>query len=101
MYLDHAGMTPDRDDRPTILSRAGVTMFQEEDAASGIGRTVYDAVSLDRLGHMGVARYFAKGALRRRFLYEKLMICAGVELIYAHHPADVQDCHRETTGPPA
>jgi len=69
---------------PTV-SRAIVTMFLEEDATSSIGRAVYDADRLDKLGHMGVAQFFAKGALRRRFLDEKLMIRASIELTYAHH----------------
>jgi hypothetical protein len=34
---------------------------------------------------MGVAQFFSKGALRRQFLDEKLMIRAGIELTYAHH----------------
>lgn len=69
-----------------IFSLTIVTIFQEEDATSGIGRTVYDADCLDKLGHMGVAQFFSKGALRRRFLDEKLMIRAGIELTYAPTP---------------
>ncbi len=44
---------------PTV-SRAITTMFQGEDAASGIGQTVYDADCLDKLGHMGVAQLFSR-----------------------------------------
>lgn len=69
---------------PTV-SRAIKTMFQGEDAASGIGQTVYDADCLDKLGHMGVAQFFSKEAQRRRFLDEKPMILAGIGLTYAHH----------------
>lgn len=68
-----------------VVSQAILSMYLETEAASAIGRAVYDADSLDKLGNMGIAQFFAKGALRRRFLGEELMIRASIELTYAHH----------------
>jgi uncharacterized protein len=40
---------------------------------------------------MGVAQFFAKNALRRRFLDEDLLMRTSIELTYAHHaPANLK-----------
>lgn len=69
---------------PTVI-QAVTSMFLEDDVTSDIGRAIYDADRLDKLGHMGVAQFFTKAVLRQRFLDEKLMIRASIELTYAHH----------------
>lgn len=70
------------------VSQAILTMYQEDAATSDLGRAVYDADCLDKLGCMGVAQYFVKNALRRRFLGDDLLVRASIELTYAHHAPD-------------
>lgn len=72
---------------PTITD-AILSTFLEAEATNDIGRAVYDADSLDKLGHMGVAQFFVKRALRRQFLDNALLIRAGTELTYARHAPD-------------
>ncbi len=78
-----------------VVSRAILTMYLEERETSAIGRVVYDADSLDKLGCMGIVQFFAKNALRRRFLDNDLMSRASIELTYAHH---AQDTLKTVTG---
>ncbi len=68
-----------------LVSQAILTMYLADKATSDIGRAAYDADSLDKLGCMGVAQFFAKNALRRRFLDDELLLRASVELTYAFH----------------
>ena len=67
------------------INEAILSLYREEETAGEIGRVVYDADRLDKLGYMGVAQFFAKNALRRHFLDNDMMIRAGIELTYAHH----------------
>ncbi len=71
-----------------VINQAILSMYLEDEATSTIGRVVYDADCLDKLGGMGVAQFFAKNALRRRFLDNDLMVRASIELTYAHHAPD-------------
>jgi molybdopterin-guanine dinucleotide biosynthesis protein A/HD superfamily phosphodiesterase len=74
-----------------IIKDAILSTYLEGQATCDIGRVVYDADSLDKLGNMGVAQFFAKKALRRQFLDETVLIRASIELTYAHHaPATLQ-----------
>jgi uncharacterized protein len=68
-----------------VITQAILTMYLEADVTSDIGRVIYDADCLDKLGCLGVAQFFAKNTLRRRFLDEDLMIRASIELTYSHH----------------
>lgn len=68
-----------------IITQAILSMYLEAAVTSDLGRVVYDADCLDKLGSMGVAQFFAKNALRRRFLDNDLMVRASIELTYAHH----------------
>jgi molybdopterin-guanine dinucleotide biosynthesis protein A/HD superfamily phosphodiesterase len=72
---------------PTIR-RAILSLYREEEATNDIGRVLYDADRLDKLGCMGVAQFFAKNALRRHFLDDDMMIRTSIELTYAHHAPD-------------
>jgi uncharacterized protein len=72
---------------PTI-NQALLSLYREEENISDLGRVVYDADRLDKLGYMGVAQFFAKNALRRHFLDDDMMIRASIELTYAHHAPD-------------
>ena len=72
---------------PTI-SAAILSTFLEAEATNDIGRAVYDADCLDKLGHMGVVQFFVKSALRQRFLDNALLIRASTELTYARHAPD-------------
>lgn len=72
---------------PTI-NQAILSLYREEEDVSDLGRVVYDADRLDKLGYMGVAQFFAKNALRRHFLDDDMMIRASIELTYAHHAPD-------------
>ena len=63
-----------------VVKKALLTMYLEVDQTSSIGRIVYDADNLDKLGHMGVAQFFTKGVFRHRFLGDEVMIRAGIEL---------------------
>ena len=72
---------------PTITD-AILSTFLEAEATNDIGRAVYDADCLDKLGYMGVAQFFVKRALRRQFLDNALLIRAGTELTYARHAPD-------------
>jgi uncharacterized protein len=69
---------------PTITD-AILSTFLEATATNDIGRAVYDADCLDKLGHMGVVQFFVKRALRQRFLDNALLIRASTELTYARH----------------
>jgi uncharacterized protein len=68
-----------------VITQAILSMYLEADVTSDIGRVVYDADCLDKLGCLGVAQFFAKNTLRRRFLDDDLMIRASIELTYSHH----------------
>jgi molybdopterin-guanine dinucleotide biosynthesis protein A/HD superfamily phosphodiesterase len=72
-----------------IVCHAITSMYLDVDKSSDIGRVAYDADSLDKLGCMGVAQFFAKNALRRRFLDHDLVARASIELTYAHHAPDM------------
>jgi HD superfamily phosphodiesterase len=72
---------------PTICE-AILSTYLEGEATSDIGRAVYDADCLDKLGNMGVAQFFSKRTLRRQFLDDDVLIRASVELTYAHHAPD-------------
>ena len=65
-----------------------LSLYREDAEANDIGRVVYDADRLDKLGYMGVAQFFAKNALRRQFLDNDMMVRASVELTYATHAPD-------------
>lgn len=67
------------------INAAILSSYLEGEVTTDVGRAVYDADCLDKLGHMGVAQFFAKRALRRQFLDDDLMIRTSVELTYAHH----------------
>ena len=68
-----------------LIKQAILSMYLEAEETSDIGRVVYDADCLDKLGCLGVAQFFAKNTLRRRFLDEDLMLRASIELTYSHH----------------
>jgi len=72
---------------PTIRE-AILSCYLEGEATNDVGRIVFDADSLDKLGNMGVAQFFAKKAMRRQFLDDQLMIRMSVELTYAYHAPD-------------
>jgi uncharacterized protein len=67
------------------IKEAVLSTYLDADATSDIGRAVYDADCLDKLGNLGIAQFFAKRALRRQFLNDDVIIRASVELTYAHH----------------
>jgi uncharacterized protein len=71
-----------------VIDEAILSLYREDEAASDIGRVLYDADRLDKLGYMGVAQFFAKNALRQHFLDNDMMIRASIELTYAHHASD-------------
>ena len=68
-----------------LVNQAILSMYLEDEATSDLGRVVHDADNLDKLGCMGVAQFFAKNALRRRFMDDDLLPRASIELTYAHH----------------
>jgi len=70
------------------INQALLSLYREEEDIRDLGRVVYDADRLDKLGYMGVAQFFAKNALRRHFLDDDMMIRASIELTYAHHAPD-------------
>lgn len=71
--------------RLPAIQDAILTTYLEGKATSDIGRAVYDADCLDKLGNLGVVQFFAKKALRRQFLDDGLIIRASIELTYACH----------------
>ena len=77
------------------IREAILSLYREDVAANDLGRVVYDADRLDKMGCMGVAQFFAKNALRRHFLDSELMVRASVELTYARH---AQDSLKTATG---
>jgi uncharacterized protein len=68
-----------------VINDAIISLYREDLEASEIGKVVYDADRLDKLGYMGVAQFFTKNALRRNFLDNDLLLRASIELTYAHH----------------
>jgi uncharacterized protein len=71
-----------------IVNEAILSLYREDQEVGDIGRVLYDADRLDKLGHMGVAQFFAKNALRRHFLDNDMMVRASIELTYATHAPD-------------
>ncbi|WP_435549264.1 NTP transferase domain-containing protein [Desulfobacterium sp. N47] len=71
-----------------IINEAILSTYLEGEATNDIGRVLYDADRLDKLGNMGVAQFFAKKALRRQFLDDDLLIRTSIELTYAYHAPD-------------
>jgi len=71
-----------------IISEAILSTYLEGKATSDIGRAVYDADCLDKLGNIGVVQFFTKKALRRQFLDDDVMIRTSIEMTYAHHAPD-------------
>jgi molybdopterin-guanine dinucleotide biosynthesis protein A/HD superfamily phosphodiesterase len=71
-----------------VISEAILSTYLEGSATNDIGRAVYDADCLDKLGAMGVVQFFAKKALRRKFLNDDVLIRTSIELTYAHHAPD-------------
>ena len=70
------------------INQAILSTYLEGETTNDIGRAVYDADNLDKLGTMGVAQFFAKKTLRRQFLNDDLLIRTSIELTYAHHAPD-------------
>jgi uncharacterized protein len=73
------------ENRLPVIQEAILSTYLEGKATSDIGRAVYDADCLDKLGNLGVAQFFAKKALRRQFLDDDVIIRTSIELTYAHH----------------
>lgn len=71
-----------------MVKQAILSMYLDDASTSDLGRVVHDADNLDKLGCMGVGQFFAKNALRRRFLDDELMVRASIELTYAYHASD-------------
>jgi uncharacterized protein len=71
-----------------VINEPILSSYLEGEVTSDIGRALHDADCLDKLGHMGVAQYFVKKALRRQFLDRDVIIRTSVELTYAHHAPD-------------
>ncbi len=67
------------------VADAILSTFLGGEATSDVGRAVYDADCLDKLGNTGVVQFFVKQALRQRFLNHALLLRASIELTYAHH----------------
>lgn len=72
---------------PTI-KEAVLSCYLDGDVTNDVGRIIFDADCLDKLGNMGVAQFFAKKAMRRQFLDDQLLIRMSVELTYAYHAPD-------------
>ena len=70
------------------VKEAILSTYLEAEATCAIGKAVYDADCLDKLGNMGVVQFFVKRALRREFLDDDVLIRASIELTYAHHAKD-------------
>lgn len=66
------------------IQKAVLSLYREDAEETQLGRILYDADRLDKMGCMGVAQFFAKNALRRRFLDNELLLRASVELTYAY-----------------
>jgi molybdopterin-guanine dinucleotide biosynthesis protein A/HD superfamily phosphodiesterase len=70
------------------VNQAILSMYLEEEATSNLGRVVHDADNLDKLGCMGIAQFFSKNSLRKRFLDDDILPRASIELTYAYHARD-------------
>ena len=73
------------ENRLPAIQEAILSTYLEGKATSDIGRAVYDADCLDKLGSLGVVQFFAKKALRRQFLDDAVIIRTSIELTYAYH----------------
>ncbi|AQV01450.1 hypothetical protein B2D07_12265 [Desulfococcus multivorans] len=71
-----------------MISQAILSAYFEGEPTNDLGRVVYDADSLDKMGHMGIVQFFTKQTLRRRFLDNDTMVRISIELTYAHHAPD-------------
>jgi len=70
------------------IEKAILSLYREDVDPGDLGRVIYDADRLDKMGCMGVAQFFAKSAVRRRGLDDDLLQRASIELTYAHHAPD-------------
>jgi len=69
------------------VSEAMLSLYRDSKITSAVGRILYDADRLDKLGNSGIVNYVGKNALRGCFLNRKLIIDGSVELTYAFHAA--------------
>ncbi len=67
------------------ISDAILSLYRDDVDPAGVGALLYDSDRLDKLGHMGIAQFFAKNALRGKFLDNDMMKRFSVEMTYAHH----------------
>jgi uncharacterized protein len=67
------------------IEKAILSLYREDVDPGDVGRVLYDADRLDKMGCMGIAQFFAKSAVRRRVLDDDLLLRASIELTYAHH----------------
>jgi HD superfamily phosphodiesterase len=63
-------------------------LYRDDPEPSPLGRVLFDADNLDKLGLLGVANYFIKTGLRGRGLSRSVLERLTVELTYARHAED-------------
>jgi uncharacterized protein len=67
------------------VADAILELYRDDPDPSPLGRVLFDADNLDKLGLLGVANYFVKTGLRGRGLSRKVLERLTVELTYARH----------------
>ncbi len=60
-------------------------LYRDDPEPSPLGRVLFDADNLDKLGPLGVANFFVKRGLRGRAVSRSLLERITVELTYARH----------------
>ncbi len=73
---------------PTLVDeveQAIVRLYRDDLDPSALSRVLFDADTLDKLGPLGVATFFAKAGLRGEGISRDLLHRTTVELTYAHH----------------
>ena len=71
------------------VSDAILELYRDNGPTSLLGRVLFDADNLDKLGPLGIANYFVKTGLRGKGLSEQVLYSLTVELTYARYAARV------------
>jgi len=71
-----------------LVAEAIIQLYRDDSTPSPLGKVLYDADNLDKLGRLGVANFFIKAGLRGRGVSPAQLYKLTVELTHVHHISD-------------